>query len=320
MVQLSEAQTIIVTGTVKNEQGKALASALVQENNTKTATYTDSIGNFNLSVSNKALLLVSCKGYRDEAISAKDQVMVVLKPGRSSLKKINSLEDPNATGNISMPLTNASTGYTTTNALTDNSPHPMLTSFTYKEETRGSRYLLDQWAKGYVVDTKDVTIKNDNYAFNYDKITGSLLLTQDKRAAVDVDKDKIKSFTVYNKLDVPITYEIVPAIDNKHFTQILSAGNKYKIYKYTQTTFVKSDYHSDGMTSSGNRYDEYVDESTYYVINLKTAQMQKVALKSKAIKQVFAADADGVKTYYTEHPDDSIDEAFLKGLGDYLNQ
>ena len=263
---------------------------------------------------------MSCKGYKDETINAKDQVLVVLKPGQSSLKKINSLEDLNTTGNAFAPLTNTSTGFTTTNALSDNSPHPMLTSFTYKEETRGSRYLLDQWTKGYVVDNKGETIKNDNYAFNYDKITGTLLLTQDRQAAVDVDKDKIKSFTVYTKLDVPLTYEIVPAIDNKHFTQILSAGNKYKIYKYTQTTFVKSDYHSDGMTSSGNRYDEYVDERTYYVVNLKTAQIQKVALKSKAIKQVFAADADSVKTYYTEHPDDSIDEAFLKGLGDYLNQ
>ena len=38
MIQLSKAQTITVTGTVKNEQGKALASALVQENDTKAAT------------------------------------------------------------------------------------------------------------------------------------------------------------------------------------------------------------------------------------------------------------------------------------------
>lgn len=187
------------------------------------------------------------------------------------------------------------------------------------EGTKGSRYLFDTWAKGSVVDSKGNTIKNDSYGFNYDKINGALLLTQDKQTAVDVSKEQVKTFTVYDKLEQPITFEYVPAIDPTHFSQVLSAGAKYKVYKLTKTTFVKANYKSDGMTSSGNKYDEYTDEAAYYVFNIKTAQLQKVPLKNKAIKQVFADDVDKVKAFYSAHGDDEIDENFLKSLADSLN-
>ncbi|HWZ17052.1 MAG TPA: carboxypeptidase-like regulatory domain-containing protein [Mucilaginibacter sp.] len=318
MIQLSIAQIINATGTVKNDQGKPLASALVQENGSTAAIYTDSLGFFSLAVKNNATLVVSCNGYKEDVVPAKNNLVVVLKPGKSALKRMNAPLDPNVARNIPAPITNVETGFTTTNIATSTAGS-LIPSFSHKEETVGSRYLLDNWSNGYVVNTNGAVIKNDMYAYNYDKLNGFLLLTQDRRAAVEVDKDQVKSFTIYNKLDVPLTYEMVPAIDTKHFTQVLSSGDKYRIYKYTQTTFVKSDFKTDGMTSSGNRYDEYVDESSYYVLNVKTSQLQKIALKSKAIKQAFADNADKVKIFYAQHSDDAIDEVFLKNLGDYLN-
>ncbi|MCS3734938.1 hypothetical protein [Mucilaginibacter dorajii] len=45
-----------------------------------------------------------------------------------------------------------------------------------------------------------------------------------------------------------------------------------------------------------------------------------MALKIKAIKQAFAADADKVKVYFSQHADDDVNEAFLVGLGDSLNE
>jgi len=318
ITKLTFAQDITATGTVQNNEGKAVPSALVQVSETKAATYTDSNGYFSLPTTNTATLVVVANGYKDEAVKAGDNLVIVLKPGKSSLNKINAPADPNAAP-VAMPATNVQNGTVNTdfNAV---SGHGMVASFSYKEDTRGSRYLFEQWAKGYVVDSKGQTIKNDAYAFNYDKMGGSLLLTQDKLAAVDVDKDQIKSFTVYNKLDVPETYTMVPQIDSKHFTRVLSDGNKYKVYKHTKTTFVKSDYHTDGMASTGNRYDEYVDEDAYYVLDTKTSQIQEITLKSKSIKKAFASDADKVKSFYSQHPDDEINEAFLGNLADYLNE
>ncbi|GAA3971946.1 hypothetical protein [Mucilaginibacter dorajii] len=151
----------------------------------------------------------------------------------------------------------------------------MVYNLASKENTKGSRYLFDTWAKGYVVDKTGNTVKNDNYSFNYDKINGSLLLSQDKQTAIDVSKDQVKTFTVYDKADQPLNFEYVPAIDATHFVQALSTGSKYKVYKLTKTTLVKADFKSDGMTSSGNKFDEYVDEPGYYVIDVKTNGVQR---------------------------------------------
>jgi hypothetical protein len=196
----------------------------------------------------------------------------------------------------------------------------MAYNLTNKEDTKGSRYLFDTWVKGSVTDAKGNTVNTDNYTFNYDKIGGALLLSQDKQTAIAADKDHVKGFVVYDKSDNPLAFEYVSAIDATHYSQVLATGAKYKVYKLITTKFVKSDYKNDGISSSGNKYDEYVDEPKYYVVDAKTGQPQKIALKSKAIKQAFATDADKVKTFFDEHKSDDVDEAFLSKLGAYLNQ
>jgi hypothetical protein len=316
--KFSVAQSITASGTVKNEKGEAVRSALVQESDTKTVTYTDSLGFFTLPVkSANEQIVVSAKGYKDEKVLAKDNnIVVVLKPGKSGVKEMTP-GDPDKIVNSAGGV-NTTQGYSFFNVSSAGGGN--LFNISRKEDTKGSRYLVgDGWAKGYVVDKTGATVKNDNFAYNYDKINGSLLLTQDKRAAVDVDRDQIKSFTIYNKLDQPETYQLITAINPTHYTQVLSDGSKYKVYKYTKTTFVKSDFKTDGMTSTGNHYDEYVDEPTYYVLNVKTSALQKISLKAKAIKQVFAADADKVKAYFSDHADDDINDTFLSNLADSLN-
>ena len=47
-------------------------------------------------------------------------------------------------------------------------------------------------------------------------------------------------------------------------------------------------------------------------------QLQKVELKSKAIKAAFPTDADKVKKFFSDNVGD-VDENYLKALGDYLN-
>ncbi|MDN3582367.1 carboxypeptidase-like regulatory domain-containing protein [Mucilaginibacter flavus] len=316
--QIATAQSITASGTVKNEKGEAVRSALVQESDTKTVTYTDSLGFFTLPVkSTTEQIVVSAKGYKDEKVLAKDNnIIVVLKPGKSSFKELTP-GDPNKIV-ASAGEVNTNQGYSFFNVSSAGGGN--LFNVARKEDTKGSRYLVgDGWAKGYVVDKTGATVKNDNFSYNYDKINGSLLLTQDKRAAVDVDRDQIKSFTIYNSLDQPQTYQLVSGINPTHYSQVLSDGANYKVYKYTKTTFVKSDFKTDGMTSTGNHYDEYVDEPTYYILNVKSGAMQKVNLKAKALKQAFAADADKVKSYFSAHADDEVNDAFLSGLADSLN-
>jgi hypothetical protein len=312
--QIASAQSITASGTVKNEKGDAVASALIQESNSSTATYTDSLGFFTIPVKSNVPLLISAKGYKDEKISPKENLLVVLKSGKSSFKGVTPNDPDKITTTV--PDQNVTHGFTYFNVSTTNGT---LYNISRKEDTKGNRYLVDSWAKGYVVQKDGSTVKNDAYAYNYDKINGTLLLTQDKRAAVDVNRDQVKSFTIYSQLDQPETYVLVPEINPTHYTQVLSDGANYKVYKYTKTTFVKANYQTDGMTSTGNHYDEYVDEPAYYVYNVKRSSLQKIALKSKTIKQAFAADAEKVKSFYNEHADDDINDTFLKNLADSLN-
>lgn len=304
------------SGTVKNENGKGIPSVLVQEKDSKIATYTDSLGNFSIVLDKDAPLLVVAKGYKDETVKPQDNLVIVLKKGRSSVAALNP-DDP-AKIKTDVPTTNNSNGFSYFNVTTGGG---MLFNIKRKEDTRGSRYLIPEgWAAGYVVDKTGNTIKNDNYSFNYDKISGVLLLTQDKRAAVEIGNDQIKSFTIYDGLSKPHLYQIVTGIDQKHYAELLSDGNTYKVYKLTSTTFKKADYKTDGLTSSGNRYDEYVDEPTYYIENVKAPGMQKVTLRSKALKKAFANDESKVKQFFDEHAEDDINEAFLVNLVDFMNQ
>lgn len=70
--------------------------------------------------------------------------------------------------------------------------------------------------------------------------------TQYKKNANIASKGLVKKFTVYSKAGEPMTFEHVLAIDTMHFSQLLSTGGKYNIYKLTKTTFVKSDYNLKG--------------------------------------------------------------------------
>ena len=170
-----------------------------------------------------------------------------------------------------------------------------------KEETHGSRFLFADWLGGYVINSKDQEVKNPNFLFKYDKIRGILLLTNDKRSAMDIDKDEVKSFTLYDQGKQPLQFEKVPAVDDKHFMQVLSAGSKYKIYKLTTTKFIKSDMETNGLVSSGNPYDEYADEITYYVLTVKGNNVEKLILKKKAIKQAFSAEGNKVDDFLSKH-------------------
>src|SRR5580698_4439853 len=58
-------QDVLISGTVKSSQGDLLRYAFVREKPGKTGVYTDSLGNFTLSIKNTSRLHIACLGYRD---------------------------------------------------------------------------------------------------------------------------------------------------------------------------------------------------------------------------------------------------------------
>src|SRR5258708_4490058 len=69
LCQYANAQSITVTGNVTSQQGYPIHFAFVQDNLNKNGIFTDSLGDFKLSVNADSKLKVTCKGFRDTVIS-----------------------------------------------------------------------------------------------------------------------------------------------------------------------------------------------------------------------------------------------------------
>ena len=318
------AQTGTVTGVIKNQEGDLLHFAYVQNDQHKGA-YTDSLGNFSITAAPNSTLHINCAGYKDTSVIAKDNLQVVLRMNAVEIigKRTTTTADDANRETVKASMGDAMTLRTGNLAVAsqfDAARGATLPSFNPKEETQGSRYLVKGWAHGTVINSKGETIQNPNFLFAYDKMGGGLLLTKDKLSAIEIDRDLVKSFTIYDNVNNAYTFENVPQIDQNHYVELISTGNKYKIYKAVKTTFVKSNYTTDGVMSQGNNYDEYVDEYTYYVYNVQNNALQKITLKKKAIKETFAADGDKVTKFISDHSSETIDDTYLASLGDYMNE
>jgi hypothetical protein len=317
-IKAVSAQTLTISGSVKDDDGNTVPLAFVQDKSDKTATRTDSLGKFTLKANPNSTLFITSTGYEPKVIDVKGKtdLTVVLKTEKAAV-------EGTGTGNADKTGASGLTSYNGTGTALlyghEGLSSMSIPSFHQLDATKGSRYMFNDWVKGFVVSPKDSVYKNANYGFNYDKMGGGLLLTQDKHSAIEISPSEIKSFTVYNEQDQPMVFEYVPEINKSHFPQVLATGKNYKIYKMVNTKFVKSDFHTDGMTSSGNNYDEFVDVPAYYVYNVQTKQLQPFTLKKKSIKLAFSADGKKVDSFFDAYTDD-ISDSYLRSLGDYMNQ
>lgn len=317
-VQFVKAQTISIAGTVKDKNGSPVSFAFLSDKKYKNATFSDSLGNFTLMVRPDSKLLIKCKGYTDKVVDIDNKtdfgIVLLSNSNESSSNNINepaSIDNANTLNNAFLPNGAIDKNLSFTEGMTFAAHR--------KGNLHGSRYFFDNWAHGYIIDKSDSLLQYNNTLFNYDKISGGLLITRDEKTVMQVNRDQIKSFALYNGSSMSYIFEKVPDIDNSHYVQVLSSGKKYKFYKLINTRFIKSDYVNNGFTTHGNDYDEYVDEGTYFVLNVSNNQLKKASLKKKSLKEVFAADADKLNKFMTDNSSD-IDDAYLNKLGDYMNQ
>lgn len=193
--------------------------------------------------------------------------------------------------------------------------------FHTKDATVGSAYMSKNWTKGSVTNLNDTVISNPTFLFNYNKMSGALLVTQDQNTYIELNSNGYKAFTLVDELGVEHRYVRVPGIGAVASAEEIASGPNYTLYKYTKTKFKKADFVTDGLTERGNNYDEYVDENEYYVVNNKdkSAPVTKIGSKKKTIKDAFGADANKVDQYVAQHKGD-LNAAYYKDLADYLNK
>lgn len=304
ITSIAFAQKVALAGIVLTADGKPIPFAFVKDAVHNEATYTDSVGTFSLKVDAADRLIVSVAGFKTNVskISDPQNINIVLNAGGEVNKWGVGVEDVFRERISTEGMTKSTaTGYIAKEA-----------------SLHGTRYFFDHWVHGFAITTEDSVKQNVNSMFNYGKIDGSVLFSQDASKLNEIDKGLLKSFTLFDDQAQAYPFEKVPAIDEKHFVQVLASGSKYKIYKQLNTKFIPNNYVSNGMTSSGNNYDEIKDEPVYYAVVLNGGAPQKFSLKNKSLKTVFAADVQKVNKYLSDH-DSDIDDTYLKGLGEYLN-
>jgi hypothetical protein len=300
------AQMAAVSGTVVDDNGKPVPFAFIKDAQHNFQTFSGPDGTFTLNTNPSSSLMATGSGFKQATVAIDNKADL----------KITMHHDDGAGKSVS-GKTNAFTMQEIDTK--DREARPLSHFGTAQEELHGSPYLYDHWVHGYAISAQDSLVENSNYLFNYQKIDGMLLYTDDGKTVYGVYKDKAKSFVLFDDNGKQVAFEFVPAIDGKHYVQVLASGDKYKIYKQLNTEFVKNDFVTNGIITTGNNYDSYVDQSVYYVVKLPEGKLQKLTLKRRAIKNAFAADPNKVNSFLSSHDSDELNDAFLKNLGIYMN-
>jgi hypothetical protein len=182
-------------------------------------------------------------------------------------------------------------------------------------------FLFDEWVEGdSIIDTKGNLVNTTAFIFNFDKLTGGLLATQDKINNMLVASGGINSFILKTRGKKYVFTHVNTIHQDPFFLEMAKSDTHYTLYKRFVTKYIASNYRDDGIIQTGNNYNEYKDENEYYVIDAATKLGQPVTLKPKSIKALFAAEKEKVNSYFKQHNDVEIDEKFLTGLVNYLNQ
>ena len=323
----ASAQTV-VSGTVTNSSGQPVKYAFVRDVQRNSATFTDSLGVFKLTSDPSSSLLVLANNYEDKQlkINGSTSLNVTLESSISqgSVASLKSGEAADGqrflkTGDVFVIGRGAMN--TKTDAVQHQGGVGGSDGITAKqgfvqEPTRGSRYLYDDWIPGYGIDKNEkIVIEKTNF-YNYDKISGNLLYTNDGKSMAQISPNQLNSFTLYDKTGRTHLYENAPDISRKTFVEVLLKTPKYKIYKHIDTRLSHADYHTDGVLQMGNRYDEYVDNNKYLFVG-EDGKAKSISLRKSTLKKMLGADAE---PFIISQGDRDVDEEYIKDLGNSLGK
>lgn len=299
VASFSFAQTVSVQGTVVDAAGKPVPLAFVRDALHPYATYTDADGSYTLKADPASKLIVTAKGYGT---------------GNAPVKEGGV--------NITLPAGDGGGGAATGSSIfavrADAQTITTLGSFRATAEVQGNRFLGEDWMHGFAIGKDGGVIQDPGLLFNYDMMGGDIFYTSDQKTFVSVDRSTVKTISLFDDKAVRTTLAYVPEIDNAHYVKVIADGPKYKIYKQIIIRYMKATYQTNGMTSTGNKYDEYQPTYFYFLVKADGAPV-KFTPKKKAFKELFAADADKLDKYTSSAKGD-IDDAYLIGLGEALNQ
>jgi len=349
-----EAQTFILTGKITDPKGGSVIGASIKVKNTNLGIISDTLGFFKIRIKRIDSFQISAIGFVDTTVSVGNHSHLTIVLNRQT-KTLAGVVIASANQNSGLPSPEEATreqiiantfddymrsamfsngAYTSSSfaggtisitqipgfgALNGINNGEMLPVVPFKEETRGSRYLLNRFVSGIIVDQNYNIITDSSKLLNYDKIDGQLMITQDARNYLKVDKDKVPAFA-FKAGDTSYIFMMIPLLATSNYYLLIANGKKYSAYKTIKTKFETSHYRNTGLTESGNNYDEYIDVQDYYWIDQRNNRSGQFELKRKSIKEAFSMEKEKTTEYLEMHKSDRINDNFIKNLIFYLNQ
>lgn len=183
-----------------------------------------------------------------------------------------------------------------------------------KEGTVGFPYFLKDWAQG-TVKFNGEEIKEPDFALNYDKINGKLLFKRSDNSILEVDMSKVEQFSLKD----PATGDQIFIKGNNYgetgFLNEVYTSNDYHLFKTISCRFKAADFKSNGMFTTGNDYDEYIDENHFIIVTPKGAIVKVDRLNGKEIKNLTAIFPEAT-SFIKNNANSDNREAFLIQLLD----
>ncbi len=189
-----------------------------------------------------------------------------------------------------------------------------------KEKTVGSPYLTKNWATGYVelVSNKRIPEPDQDVLFNYDKMENVLYVLDNLSKIRSFPIDSIMKFELVGN-NTTYTFEKIPLISRKFYlSPVIESPKGYSLYKRLITNYYWADYSSDGYTTKGKKYDEFVDSYEYFLIYPGNKSYKKLLLKDNAVRHAFKNDSNLLDAFFNLY-DDEINEQSVIGIVQYIN-
>lgn len=188
-------------------------------------------------------------------------------------------------------------------------------------EVGGSQFLFPTWTSGSIT-TKSDKLFSNNYSFLYDKVRQELFIKQAGSPVIlQAEKDQMNAFTLNY---AGKTYHFVPASfydssDKTDFYEVLENNSDgYSLLKLNKAKFVKADQNDMERMKDGDIHDKFVDDISYY-ISYKNELPEKIIPKEKKIEKAIPDAKEKIAQYFDQNSNKPVDDNFLLGLVQSLN-
>jgi hypothetical protein len=189
-----------------------------------------------------------------------------------------------------------------------------------KENPEGSSYLSSHWLRGTVEfsNHRRIQSKGQNLFFNFNKLNSILYVL--------CDLEKVSSYKIDSISSIELTgdgndyvFEKVGLISNNFYLMpILKSAKGYSLYKRLFTRIEPADYSNLGYTTTGKKFDAFIDDYVYYIIYPGNKTFRKLYLKEKSVRRILKNESKLLDEFFSLH-DNEINEESLLGIIQYID-